>query len=277
MKNFWFYGLCVAIIGGAIVVIIVLDARKDRRNPLVAEAENTSETTDSKAKPKPKEIPDGYVMHGGIPRLRRDVEAESTTSNESKPYSAPPIGNSPSVGKNTNAQTQYVHAMIAEHRVSKGQESDASVFSAMQRGPKFDLEEFEKDPQKYASTPAAGRIWDVKPEGSDITPIKRENAYYREALQGETQVLRVKTKPFMPVNFYAPRLGQFEENSLAFVTVLADENGIAEARYTPTGGTHGITPVLASSPVNSLQARFIINVQLPDQAKAAKSDRKSKP
>jgi hypothetical protein len=278
MKNVWFYGLCVAIIGGAVVAIIVLDARKDRRNPRVAQAKDASETTEAKPKLKPKEIPEGYVMHGGIPRPLRDVESTNPNGNkENAPYKAPPIGHSARLNRDTNPQVQSLANALQEHRESKGESDVAYRFSAMQRGPKFDLEEFKKDPQKYVNEPAASRIWDVKPEGADVKPIKRENAFYREALQGETQVLRVKVEPFMPVNFYAPQLGQFEENQLAFVTVLADEDGIAEARYTPTGGTHGITPVLASSPVNSLQARFVINVKLPDQANRAQSDTNSKP
>jgi len=95
--------------------------------------------------------------------------------------------------------------------------------------------------------------------------------YYQKIVQGETVVLRAQGEPNMPVSFYAPQLGVFEASKTSSVSVQADEKGIAEARYTATAGTHGDTPIIASSPVNTKRTRFVVHVVLP------KADAKQNP
>ena len=81
-------------------------------------------------------------------------------------------------------------------------------------------------------------------------------------VRGETAIFRAKTLPEMPVTFYSAKLGEFQ-NRLNAVSVVANEEGIAEASFKASGGTHGRINVIASSPVTSGQARYLVKVKLP--------------
>jgi hypothetical protein len=134
--------------------------------------------------------------------------------------------------------------------------------SALIEPPPFDRKAYEKDPETYLNTVEPGRIWQRAEPGPGVFPIQRVSRYSNSILQGESVNLEVKAEAKMPVTFYSPRLGQFE-NQLATITVRADEDGIARATFKAASGTRDEIEVFASSPVHTGQARFLIDVTLP--------------
>jgi hypothetical protein len=77
--------------------------------------------------------------------------------------------------------------------------------------------------------------------------------------QGESVRLAVQAAAFAPISFHSENLGQWE-NQLSSITVVANEQGIAEANFTASGGTINEVRILSASPVTSGQAAFIVNV-----------------
>ena len=84
-------------------------------------------------------------------------------------------------------------------------------------------------------------------------------------IQGESVFLRVIAEPKMPVTFLSPRFGEFE-NRLRTITVAADEQGLASAKFTATSGTHGIVDITAASPTSSGEVSFRLRVVLPNKS-----------
>ena len=64
-------------------------------------------------------------------------------------------------------------------------------------------------------------------------------------------------------------LGGFS-NRLTTITVKADENGIAGATFTASGGTRGEIDIRAASPVHSDVARWLIEVVKPQKPDLSK-------
>ena len=76
-------------------------------------------------------------------------------------------------------------------------------------------------------------------------------------------VLKVNAEAGLPVTFYTPDGGEFD-NRLKTVTVAANDEGVAETIYSAVTGTAGIVDILAASPAHSGQVRFAVKVELPD-------------
>ncbi|HUY35193.1 MAG TPA: hypothetical protein VMV69_20780 [Pirellulales bacterium] len=67
----------------------------------------------------------------------------------------------------------------------------------------------------------------------------------------------------------ASKVGGAFENQLTSITVQADAQGMAEAKFLATAGTIANIHILAASPLASGQARFIVNVAPPEGAAAS--------
>ena len=107
------------------------------------------------------------------------------------------------------------------------------------------------------------RVFQSAQPSEDVDPISSNTEFYQEILQGESVVLEVKAEPKMPVTFHTQQLGEFD-NRLKTITVEASEEGIARASYRAVSGVAGLINVMAASPVNSGQLKYIINVNLPE-------------
>ena len=192
---------------------------------------------------------------GGIDRPPVDFAKQSQPipENSASPFSK--AGFSPKLPVNLNANTRS----IAE-AASTGKFPER--LSVMVEPPKFNKKEFSKSPQKYLDVVQPGRVFQVLPKGPDVKPIGEVGEQYFELIQGEMAVLKAKADPGMPVTFYSGRLGQFE-NGLTSQTLLADENGVATAKFKASTGTHGDIDIIAGSPTRSGNARYLVKVILP--------------
>ena len=201
-------------------------------------------------------IPDGYIKHGGVIRPKQDVFGPK--DRKRRPSRKPVnIGLTPVVNRNTNANTKSLAKTENDPKLAKNR-------SMLQVPEPFDREAYLKDPKSYLDEVVAGRIWQPAKPSRDTASIRRIGNYRHQLLRGESITLRVKVEPGMPVHFASERLGQFE-NRLPTITVQADEKGRASAKFTISGGTRDFIDLVASSPVHSGYARWLVEISQPQK------------
>lgn len=263
MTNKSFGWLVALLIVGALVAVAGISNGwfgAGQRGPIARPTTANSKEASNEPTIDPNKSPGpGYVKVGGIWRPAIDVERKSDESNtETKYASLPSAGSTPVVAYDANKSTRLI-----KEALDSGDEKLISRLSVMHEAKPFDRAAFEKDPQTYLDEVEPGRIWQSAPEGEGVKQIARYGDFYRQLLQGESAPLTVKVAPLMPVTFYSPHLGRFE-NQLTSITVRADENGKATATWTAAPGTHDETTIVVASPSTSGQANFLIDVVIPD-------------
>ena len=262
-----------SVVGLVIVVCLVLAGLTNGwfgRGDLLEGRVSRSESVSAATPTRDPNLPPGPNMKkvGGIWRPIADVEGPQRGDRKSS-SALPSAGSSPLVSPDANPSTRIVASAIERIRnEEEGFDDLGKHVSVMHEADPFDRDAFLKDSQAYLDDIQPGRIWQTAAEGPEVKPILRMGPLYRRLLQGESAPLKVQVAPRMPVTFYSPLLGQFE-NKLSTITVQADENGIATATYTATPGTRGDVMVVAASPANSEQARFSIGVTVPKKLAAA--------
>ncbi len=180
----------------------------------------------------------------------RDKRRERRRASKSRVGRSPLLD--PQLNENVESITEAINSKKHPERLS-----------VMFEPAPFNRDEFLADPQAYLNIFEPGRAFQNLPSGSDAPRIKEIGQQYHEVLRGETAVLKTRVEPNMPVTFYSPRLGQFE-NQLPAITVQADENGLATARFKATPGTRGYIDIVAGSPTRRGQAKYLIKVVLPN-------------
>ncbi len=216
-------------------------------------------------KKEPEPIPKGWVKSGDVYRPKSDIKPVKDIKKQEKsdkPFLANP-GVTPHLKPDTNVHTKSVAEAL------KDPEKLGHRLSALIAAPAFDREAYEKDPQPYLDTIEPGRIWQSAKAGAGVVSLRRPKGtkYFHELIQGDTVKLEAVAEAGMPVTFYSPRLGQFE-NQLTTITVAADAEGIARADFKASSGTRGEIDILASSPVHSGQVRYLVKVVLPKKVAA---------
>jgi hypothetical protein len=119
------------------------------------------------------------------------------------------------------------------------------------------------NPEAYTVLTRPARVFQSAQPGEGVKPIRSETEFYQEILQGESVRIKVFAEPRMPVTFHTQQLGEFD-NRLKTITVAASEEGVAEVTYRAVSGVQGLINVMAASPANSGQLKYLINVNLPE-------------
>ncbi len=199
------------------------------------------------------------VEVGGITRPATDLRFDSaiTESTESPKSPLPSPGHAPFLKGNENVQ---VAGLVQELSVPKGPEAAKSTFF---KPEEFDLAAYQQNPGQYLNRIRPGRVFYPAQPGPDVQPLESNTKPFQSVLQGEKVILKVKADSGMPVAFYTPGVGVFE-NQLSSFSTQAGDDGIATAVYTAGPGTMGLQNILAASPVHSGQVRFRVNVSLKD-------------
>ena len=208
-------------------------------------------------------LPEGWVEIGGVRRPASDVERKRKLD-RGEPAKGHNWGRSTPVSVDLNASTRSIKESIGKPELAYRR-------GMMHPAPSFDRAEYERDPQKYLDEVAPGRINQSLAPSKDVAAIRRRGKYIYTLVQGESVSLEVIVKPKMPVTFHSPSLGEFE-SGLTSITVKADENGVARARFTASGGTRGEIDLRAASPVHSDVARWLIEVVKPQKPDPSKSN-----
>lgn len=253
MKKVWTASLLALVVGAG---VLVWGAGQSwfqvERDPVTIKTKQKG--PDEKV--KKREIPDDYEVIGDVARPLSDVK--KIVDKEVKPATNRlDPGVVPRVKKTTNLYTKSVAEAIGKPEL-------AHRLSALISPPKFDLETYQANPEKYLTTIEPGRVNQFLPSSEEVVPIKRTSRYFSRVLQGEKVILTANAEANMPVTFYSPRLGQFQ-NQLSTITVAANDEGVARAEFKASSGTRGDIEIFASSPVHSGRARYLVQVQLPEQ------------
>ncbi len=215
---------------------------------------------ENKPDKKPQRVPsDDEIKIGGVIRPKTDVVApirDNQDVSERQPLFN--VGHTPSIDPEESVYTKSVYSAAMNPDEKLGHR-----LTPLQPAPKFDPEEYSKDPESYLNEVAPGRIFDVLPYSKETPRIRRGGKARFQVLQGESAVIRAESEKGMPVSFYSSRLGRFN-GGLSAITVAADDNGVAEVTFQTTPGMFGDVDIVATSPVRSGKARYVVEVRLPD-------------
>lgn len=153
---------------------------------------------------------------------------------------------------------------------------DHAALSPMVQPEAFDRDAYRADPAAYFDAIRPGRALQPAQPGPDVPALTVLGARHRTVQPGESTMLAVRTQPHMPVTFLATDLGSFD-NGLTVKSIAADAHGLASVRFTVTPGAFNHLAVVASSPVASGIARFLIDAPLPDRVAEEKSASEESP
>lgn len=199
-----------------------------------------------------------WIEIGGVRRPVKDLRAAGQLQ--------PPAAGSPPVGENRVGVSQPVPAdanpMVASLVEAQRTRQHPERISSFIHPKPFDADAYRQDPQAYVNVVEPGRVWQPAQPGPGVPRLIHLSRTLVEIEQGETVSLRVKAIPEAPVTFTSFDLGAFQ-NRLASITVQADAEGIAVARFTGTPGTYNAVNILVASPLTSGQLKFIVNVRVP--------------
>ncbi len=273
MKKFW-------ILVGALVVgagVLVWGAGEgwfdgEREQASILEPESTAvveplskEEANSELANLLKIDDEDLVEIGHISRPKRDLVFDAPNSIPRRPAKGvlPNPGRAPFLKGNENSQ---VAGLMAELQIQdQDQVKDVQVAKSTFFLPEpFDKEEYEADPKAYLDQIRPGRVFQSAQPGPNVKRLTAISEPFISLLQGESVSLKVQADPGAPVAFHTQEIGTFE-NQLKTITVAADKEGVATAKFTLGPGSSGLVNVLAASPVHSDHLKFTYRVSLPGQ------------
>ncbi len=205
------------------------------------------------------------VEIGHITRPKRDLVFDAPNSVPRKPNKSvlPNPGRAPFLKGNENSQVAGLMAELTNQ--DKDEQDEMRVAkSAFFLPEPFDQEKYDADPKVYLDQIRPGRVFQSAQPGPDVKRLTAISEPFISLLQGDAVQLKIKADPGSPVAFHTQEIGTFE-NQLKTITVAADEDGVASAKFTLGRGTSGLVNVLAASPVHSDQVKFTFRVSLPAQ------------
>lgn len=198
----------------------------------------------------------GRVVIGGVDRPLVDLAdtLPGRSANSSNAEVNARIGRTPHLKPDENPSV----ALLAE-ALETGNHPERVVLTSLPE--EFDEAAYRADPQAYLSLVEPGRVWQSAQPGPDVPALVAAGNRSHRMRQGESVRLRVIAQSDAPVVFTSMDLGAFS-NRLPSITVVADENGLAEAVFTATPGTHNGVNILAASPLASGRVRFRVLVNI---------------
>ncbi len=153
------------------------------------------------------------------------------------------------------------HAAALLNAIDEGRTSELSILLPSER---FNQVEYEKEPEKWLKTVAAGRAFQCAQPGPEIPQLKCEGSWLRQVRTGEELRLAVKAAGAAgaPISFVSLDLGGFKESGgLSALTLKSDENGLATATFVASPGCRNSVNILAGCPLASGQAHFKVVVE----------------
>ncbi len=123
----------------------------------------------------------------------------------------------------------------------------------------WDREKYLSDPVAYLDLASPSRSVEPAQPAADVPMLEPVGGTSAKIPQLGSCILRVRTEPGMPCTYTSWGLGSFD-SGLQTITVAADEQGIAEARFTASKGTIGDCPIMCASPVRGGTIRFLVRV-----------------
>jgi hypothetical protein len=141
--------------------------------------------------------------------------------------------------------------------------------SLQARPTAFDLAAYRASPAAYLDVIEPGRAMAPADAGVGVPPIRLIGADHRLVAALSTVPLSVRVPPQAPVTFTSLDRGAFE-NDLTAITVQADDDGVATARFTATAGTNAEVRILVASPMASGQGTIVVAITAADDPRTAR-------
>ena len=176
--------------------------------------------------------------------------AAPTSADSPAPAAAPPAG------KDTKTPQQ----LAADEAVNTGRFPERLSPNIVMP---FDQQAWERDPQAYLTVAEPGRVFATAQPSGETPELQRIGDEDRRLLRGKTVELAVIATPGAPVSFNSFDMGLFVASHLPCITVQADGDGVARARFMAEPGAVAECRVLAGSPMTSGQARFTVTIVEP--------------
>jgi hypothetical protein len=126
----------------------------------------------------------------------------------------------------------------------------------------FDAEAFATNPTPYLQQSVPGRVFQTAQPGPAVPVLGARGPATHEVPHGGSTDLAVRAPAGAAVTFTTFDLGLFD-NGLASITVQANADGVATARFHAVGEVAGDIHLLAGSPQASGQVKFLVGVLPP--------------
>jgi len=140
--------------------------------------------------------------------------------------------------------------------------SNPERLSVMLTPKSFDEAAFKANPEEYLRIAEPGRALQPKQPADGVPILKIASSQFVRIKQNESTLLRVQTTPKGVANFTSFDLGKFQ-NELTAISVQADDQGIAEVKFSGAPGTIEDVHIVCASPQTSGTVRFTVNVAKP--------------
>lgn len=199
-------------------------------------------------------VPEGWTVVGGIARPATDTKTIELDEEARALPTKVLHGFSPPVSPDSNPQVAAVFASLKDR-------SNPNAFSSFAAPKQFDFDTFKADPQAYINEVEPSRVFSPAQPADGVPVLSASGPAYHQVTQGESVLLSVKAVAKAPVSLTSFDLGSFD-NELTSITVEANDDGIAQAKFTATGGTIHEVKILAASPMTTGQVKFTVNVQI---------------
>ena len=200
------------------------------------------------------DVPSDWVQIGGVLRPKSDVQLDAPKLDAAGVPTKVLHGFSPPVSPVANKQVGSVYAALKDR-------TDAQAFSSFETAKDFDLEAYKADPEAYLNEIEPSRVFSPAQPGDGVPVLAANGTAYHQVTQGESVLLSVQAVAGAPVTLTSFDLGSFD-NELTSITVKANDDGVAQAKFTATGGTIHEVKILAASPMATGQVKFTVNVQI---------------
>lgn len=203
------------------------------------------------ATPKPVSAPSSAANAQTTPL----PETAALLPTEGKPaaVSQPPLESAPPV-----LTGQTADALADAHRTGENAEATSPLLAVAP----FDAETFAKDPEPYLQQSIPGRVFQTAHPGPGVPVLGARGPATHEVPHGGSCELAVRAPAGAAVTFTTFDLGLFD-NGLASISVLANADGVAIARFRAVGEVAGDIHLLAGSPFASGQVKFLVGVLPP--------------
>lgn len=171
----------------------------------------------------------------------------------------PPAVSPPPLESAPPAPTGPTAKILADaHRTGQ----DAEATSPLLAPAPFDEKAFSQDPAPYLQRSVPGRVFQTAQPGPSVPVLGARGPATHEIAHGGACELAVRAPAGAPVTFTTFDLGLFD-NGLASITVQANAEGVATARFSAVGEVAGDIHLLAGSPMASGQVKFLVGVLPP--------------
>jgi hypothetical protein len=181
-----------------------------------------------------------------------------TTAREQTPAATAAVRSTPAavIVADTVASPAATVPGLRQHRLMP---MHAGAISPLSPPLPFDAAAYARDPEAYLRQIDHSRVYQVAAPGPGVTRLQRESPMNQSVDSQGSVIIAVRAQAHAPVTFVSFDRGAFS-NGFTAITVKADQDGLASARFTATEGTFQDTNIKAGSPMHAGNVDFVVTI-----------------